>query len=835
MILAVHGAGNPTDDLHSEVSMNRTFRTVLLVTLTLIGASSAFAQQDSTVEWKVTLQDLTTRLADLSADNTSAIQSWRTDAEQLRTSITIFAASRPEMDIDTPEPLPDRPAVDALRPQLDALTAAVDQVISLNPNSPFHLGQSVSVVVAASTPTLVSASIDEVEIERHDFLNIAEALDYLPGVQTQRGAGQRNEAATMVRGFTTRGQVQFYMDGVPISIPYDGYIDFNRFLTGNVAQLQVDKGYTSPLLGPNAEGGAINIVTRVPARRLEGDVRFGGGSGDTLVTSVNLGSRTQHLFALASYDRVKVDYIPFSGDFQVNQYKNLPHITMTDHQNHSATLDDKFNGRLGWTPRTGDEYVVSYSRQRSDKSGVLYQGPNTAATFRSFWTWPYWDMDGVYFHSNTEIGQSSSLKARGFYTRYKNAIDMWSDDTYSVMNTLNAMTSHYDDHNYGASTEFTTHAVPNNILSASFFVKQDSHTETGTYPARAPYPLIQPVMEDRALLTSIGFQDKITIGSRLNATFGFSADHFNGQQAQGYNRAGTTVIPFQCLSDPNNTSFNGCTLHDWAFNPQLSVAYQVAQSGNLFVTFADRGRFPILKEIYTTGMGSGLPNPDLQPERSRNWNVGYSQLLPLRTLVQVELFRSDLRNAIEVVNITDPGGTSTATAMCPNSNIVGFCRQTVNIGEELHNGVEFQLRSTPFSRVTIDANYTYLHRTLTYDFAKVPPVSVVNTSINILPTLPENKLIGTATVQLPRRVLGMVSARYESGLAMQDTTYPTSSPLFQPFDKSFGTMDAAAFVPIYRELILHASVKNVFDANTFYTPGYPEPGRTWALYLRYQF
>ena len=53
----------------------------------------------------------------------------------------------------------------------------------------------------------------------------------------------------MVRGFTTRGQVPLYMDGIPISVPYDGYVDFNRYLTSDIAEIQVARGYSSPLLG----------------------------------------------------------------------------------------------------------------------------------------------------------------------------------------------------------------------------------------------------------------------------------------------------------------------------------------------------------------------------------------------------------------------------------------------------------------------------------------------------------------------------------------------------------------------------------------------------------
>ncbi len=58
--------------------------------------------------------------------------------------------------------------------------------------------------------------------------------------------------------------------------------------------------------------------------------------------------------------------------------------------------DERFSGRVGWTPREGDEYVLSYINLKGQKGVPLYQGPDTAATFRNFWIWPYWDMSSCY-------------------------------------------------------------------------------------------------------------------------------------------------------------------------------------------------------------------------------------------------------------------------------------------------------------------------------------------------------------------------------------------------------------------------------------------------------
>ncbi len=252
-----------------------------------------------------------------------------------------------------------------------------------------------------------------------------------------------------------------------------------------------------------------------------------------------------------------------------------------------------------------------------------------------------------------------------------------------------------------------------------------------------------------------------------------------------------------------------------------------APSDSVFVTFADRGRFPVLKDSYSYRLGQAIPNPDLKPEQSRNWNLGYSHFFGAGTVAQIDLYRSDLRNAIQSVYIQDPG------SFCTNVGaLAGYCSQNVNIGKEVHEGVEFSVRSTPIPRLTLDANYTYINRTLNYDFVNYPEVSQINTTIQILPTLPRNKAILNAVLRLPREVLALAIFRYESGISLQDTTY---RPAGNPYGSCYGVLDLGTIVPIWKGASMQAGVKNLFDRDYYYTAGYPEAGRNWYFNLRYRF
>jgi hypothetical protein len=85
----------------------------------------------------------------------SPVEAWRSDEEALRSDIAFFADSNPGLKVQVPDTLPASPDHQALSKQLDALNAAVNQVIRRTPGTPFNLGQvevTVTAAVAEASP-----------------------------------------------------------------------------------------------------------------------------------------------------------------------------------------------------------------------------------------------------------------------------------------------------------------------------------------------------------------------------------------------------------------------------------------------------------------------------------------------------------------------------------------------------------------------------------------------------------------------------------------------------------------------------------------------------------
>jgi iron complex outermembrane recepter protein len=798
-----------------------TIMGMFAASILLQGNSDLQAQTKQMLQWSNDLD----YLQDVSADELTIN---RAAVAHIRSGVELWLKMHPDTGVELQAAPPEPWNADQLRDQVSALREVVAAILKEDPSTPFDMGITmISVTAEASPLSPVADSFDRTEIVNRQALTAAAALDYLPGVAMDHAIPGRNEASIRLRGFSSKGQVSFYIDGIPVSMPYDGTIDFNRFLASDIGEMQVSKGFSSPLIGPNAMSGSINLVTRQPEKKYQADVLMGTGSGHTLLSSVNLGSRREKIFVQGNFDWLQSDFIPLSGKFPTNSYQP------TYERNNSDTRDAKYSGRFGLTPRGEGQYVFSYINQKSKKSVPLYAGPNSVAKFNpyTYRKWPYWNKTVYYLITNTLLGESSSIKFRGYYDQFNNEIDFYDDENFSTMQKSSSNQSFYDDHSAGGSAEFTTRALSRNLFSVSVFFRDDNHRETLKYPGKSPYPYIPPVLLNRAQTSSIGFQDVITISERLRATVGFSADYNKGLEIQKLNKSETALIPVTCKAEPNNTSFSGCTAHVWNYNPQGSLSYSLTSQGTLYFTIADRGRFPLLKESYSYKLGTGIPNPDLRPEHNTSVNIGYSHAFPGKTVAQVEYFYNRLRDAIQSAYTEDTGG------LCPGSTGIytGYCSQNVNIAKEAHQGFEVSLRSTPVSRLTMDLNYSYLNRTMVYDFGDNLDINQVLTSVQILPMgVPKNKVIFNATVRLPHEILAIGNYRYEGGIVLQDTTYK-AGPASLAWSASYGTADIGTVVPIYAGFSVQAGVKNLLDRDYSYTAGYPEAGRNWYFNARYRF
>ena len=145
----------------------------------------------------------------------------------------------------------------------------------------FRLGEIVYVLgQEPGSPGIGGTVVTHDQLRTFEKNSLDHAVNIAPGVVSTFDAnGRRNESDIFVRGFG-RWQVPLMVDGVRIYLPADNRLDFGRFLTADIAAIQIQKGYASVLDGPGAMGGAINLVTMKPTKRFEAEGGLSAGGRD---------------------------------------------------------------------------------------------------------------------------------------------------------------------------------------------------------------------------------------------------------------------------------------------------------------------------------------------------------------------------------------------------------------------------------------------------------------------------------------------------------------------------------------------------------------------------
>ncbi|WP_034387374.1 TonB-dependent receptor plug domain-containing protein [Comamonas composti] len=504
--------------------------------------------------------------------------------------------------------------------------------------------------------------LDAAQLELRNADTVADAVRLLPGVSLSRNS--RNEEMINVRGFDSR-QVPVYVDGIPLYVPYDGYVDFGRFTTFDLAEVRVAKAGASLMYGPNTLGGAINLVTRKPSKPFEGDIRLGAGSGSQRKAAVNLGGNLDTWYYQIGASYLDADSFPLPKGFK--DFKKQPTDTGDKRENAYRT-DKRLSFKIGLTPNATDEYALGYVHQEGEKGNPVYTGTATGKNVIRYWRWPYWDKDSVYLLSNTRIGENNLLKARIYHDSYKNGLDMYTDASYSRHDP----TSSYKDVSKGASLEWSNYSFAGHELRFGAHYKIDEHTDAASTK--------DPQKHYRDVTYSLVAEDTIALAERWSLNLAVSHERREAREVHLW---------------PTGSAD--------ATNGVAKLGYALGKDSEAYVIASHKTRFPTIKDRYSARMGTALPSPDLQPETANHLELGVSGKPWEGGLGQAALFYSRVRNQIQSVVVP--------SAACGGST----CNQAQNVGRTRNLGLELSLAQELSAQWGLHANYTYLSRRNTSD------------------------------------------------------------------------------------------------------------------------
>ncbi|MEZ5734232.1 MAG: TonB-dependent receptor [Novosphingobium sp.] len=653
---------------------------------------------------------------------------------------------------------------------------------------PFDLGQIVVIGVPQRGTAIGSDTIGQEAIEAFNRNSLDDAASLIPGVTASNSGGSRNERLIFVRGFD-RFQVPLSIDGIRVYLPADNRLDYGRFLTPDVAEIQVAKGYASVLDGPGAMGGAVNLVTRKPTRTIEAEVRGvldldrdGDYAGYTAFGL--LGTRQDKWYAQASFARNFRDHWDLPGGFTPTESED------GDERDLSRTEDWRLNVKLGFTPNDTDEYSISYTRQEGSKNAPLHVTDPPAR--QRNWTWPWWNIDSIYFLSTTALGPQATLKTRIYRNGFDNLLSAYDDATQTTQTRGRAFNSYYEDVAWGGSAQLEVALTSADTFTVAAHFRRDKHVE---YQQGFPSGFTEPRQHNEEDTWSIAAENRLALSPTVTLVVGASYDWRDLKRAEEY---GTPP------EGGDSRIFSYPIRNADAINGQGQLIWIPDEDTRVHAGISSRARFPSIFERFSSRFGGAVSNPDLKAERATNFEIGAAREFgALRAESSVFYSRlSDVIVAFPLIYQDQP------------------VTQSRNLGSGDYYGVELSINAKLGETLNAGANYTYVHRELddpnddafrptgvpthkAFVYVDWQPVTV----LHILPSVEIASDRWTVTTD--------GSAYYRTG--------------------SYAQADLRVDYDLLEYVTLGAGVRNLFDDAYQLTDGFPEAGRRFFVSARSRF
>jgi len=659
----------------------------------------------------------------------------------------------------------------------------------------FALGQIIVTAPAQEGIAISSSTLSSEAIYTFNRTTLDEAVSLMPGVSASNSGGSRNERLIFVRGFD-RFQVPLSIDGVRVYLPADNRLDYGRFLTPDIAEVQVAKGYASVLDGPGAMGGAVNLVTRKPTKALEAEVRgtllldrdvdYAGYNVFALI-----GTRQEKWYAQGSYTRDFRDHWDLPGGYE----PAAGAVEDGGERAFTRTEDWRVNVKLGFTPNATDEYSISYTRQEGSKNAPLHV--TDTATQRN-WSWPQWDVESIYFLSTTALGDNATLKTRAYRNRLKNLLRSFDDATQIAQTRPRAFNSPYDDTAWGGSAQLDVDLTDSYGLSVAAHYRRDKHIETQqAFPAGT----WEPDQENLEETWSVAVENRLALSPTLTFTAGASYDWRDLKRAEEYG-----AVP----GLPGNRLFSYPIRNSSAVNGQGRLVWTPDEATRVHAGISSRARFPTVFERFSSRFGGATSNPDLKAERATSFEVGGSRRFGGVT-AEGALFYSRVTDVI--VAFPTVIEVCTAPGVCDPQAVT----QSRNLGKGDYYGVELSVDARLGDTLGLGANYTWTHRDLDDPSnAAFRPTGVPTHKAFVWADWsPVSRLhvVPNVDIASSRWTVNTAGTRY----------YKTGSHVLANLRVDFDVME---------NVTLGVGARNLFDETYQLTDGFPEPGRSVFASLR---
>lgn len=466
--------------------------------------------------------------------------------------------------------------------------------------------------------------------------------------------GARGESIFRFRGFN-QSQVPVLLDGIPIYVPYDGIVGLDRIPSDSIEEVRLIKGAPSIIYGPNALGGAINIISRKPVKPFELKVGFNDNYVNTLNENIYLGVKQKNVYFTFNHSFSKSHGFNMARGFKPDLNEN------GGIRNNSAYHNIYLGGMLGYSRHKNQDYRLTYNFISSPWDVPTEVGINRPR----YWRFSKWRKNTAAFSFKQGFAKNHFvMKGNVYYDKYYNLLNSYDNNSFTSQNRPYAFESTYDDYTVGFNIIPEININKYLQIKPVFLYKKDVHRQ---YPDKN-----QPKETYRATTTTLGGEIVLKPTEKLRFVASVSADRQNPL----YN--------------------NGNPLRDtiWTVNATGGASVFVTPNNEFYCNIGRKTRFPTLKELYSGFIGRNIPNPDLEHESAFTYEFGYKNTYKERTSFNIAFYQSYINNLI--INVP----------------IRTRVFQLQNIGKAKHSGIDANFNASIIKdKLNFHTGYSFLYAT----------------------------------------------------------------------------------------------------------------------------
>ncbi|MFD1800699.1 TonB-dependent vitamin B12 receptor BtuB [Mixta tenebrionis] len=420
------------------------------------------------------------------------------------------------------------------------------------------------------------------DIERWQAKSLVDVMRRLPGVNSAVNGGLGQQSSLFIRG-TESDHVLILINGVRLNqAGISGSSDLSQIPLSLVQRIEYIRGARSAVYGSDAIGGVINIITGR------------GQPGSSLTAGV--GSH---------------GYQTYDGATQ----QKLGEAT-------TLTLAGDYTYTKGFDVRAG--YPNAYGPAQPDRDGfmskTLYgsieqQFTNELSGFirgYGFSNRSAYDSDYLYDSSYTQV--TGIRDTRQLYSRNWDSGLRFQNDIYSTQ--LIASYSRTKDYNYDPRLgRYNAISTLDDIQQYNLQWGNTLRVAQGEVSAGVDWQ--KQTTEPGTNYLAQGYQQRNT-----------------GLYLTGQQQFGSVTLEGAVRGDDNNQ-------FGWHSTWQSAAAWEFIEGYRLFASYGTAFKAPNLGQVYSPGYG----NPDLSPEKSKQWEGGVEGLTHAVNW-RVSAYRNDIDNMI---------------------------------------------------------------------------------------------------------------------------------------------------------------------------------------------